>query len=48
MGEKENVVPDATTTYTVRLEPGTYYTACKFRMVGDPIGLAPFSVAESP
>ncbi len=45
VGEKENIVPDATTTYAVRLDPGTYYTACKFQMVGDPIGLAEFTVS---
>jgi iron uptake system component EfeO len=44
VGEKENVVPDATTTFTVQLQPGTYYTACKFQMVGAPIGLAEFTV----
>ena len=44
VGEKENVVPGATIGYTVRLEPGTYYTACKFQMVGAPIGLAEFTV----
>ncbi len=44
VGEKENVVPGATTNYTVQLAPGTYYTACKFQMVGAPIGLAEFTV----
>jgi iron uptake system component EfeO len=44
VGEKENVVPGATTTFTVQLQPGTYYTACKFQMVGAPIGLAEFTV----
>jgi iron uptake system component EfeO len=44
VGEKENVVPDATTSYTVHLQPGSYYTACKFQMVGAPIGLAAFTV----
>jgi iron uptake system component EfeO len=44
VGEKENVVPDAVTTYTAQLQPGTYYTACKFQMVGAPIGLAKFTV----
>jgi iron uptake system component EfeO len=44
VGEKENVVPGATTSYTVQLQPGTYYTACKFQMVGTPIGLAEFTV----
>jgi iron uptake system component EfeO len=44
VGEKENVVAGATTTYTAHLQPGTYYTACKFQMVGAPIGLAEFTV----
>lgn len=44
VGEKENVVPDQPTTFTAQLEPGTYYTACKFQMVGSPIGLAEFTV----
>jgi iron uptake system component EfeO len=44
VGEKENVVPDATTSYTVQLQPGTYFTACKFQMVGAPVGLAEFTV----
>ena len=44
VGEKENVVPGAPITYTAQLQPGTYYTACKFQMVGSPIGLAEFSV----
>jgi iron uptake system component EfeO len=44
VGEKENVVPDATTTFTAQLQPGTYYTACKFQMIGAPVGLAEFTV----
>ncbi len=28
----------------MQLQPGTYYTACKFRQVGSPIGLAAFTV----
>jgi iron uptake system component EfeO len=43
VGEKENVVP-GTTTFTAQLQPGSYYTACKFQMVGAPIGLAEFTV----
>ncbi|HEX7834328.1 MAG TPA: cupredoxin domain-containing protein [Pseudolysinimonas sp.] len=43
VGEKEDVVP-GTTTYTISLEPGTYYTACKFQMVGSPVGMAEFTV----
>lgn len=44
VGEKENVTPGQTVSYTVQLNPGTYYTACKFRLVGAPIGLAEFTV----
>ena len=44
VGEKENVVPDATTSFTAQLQPGTYYTACKFQMIGAPVGLAAFTV----
>jgi len=47
VGEKENVLPGTTTNYTVQLEPGSYFTACKFQMVGDPIGLAEFTVTGS-
>ncbi len=34
VGEKENVGPGVTTTFTTALEQGTYYTACKPNMVG--------------
>lgn len=44
VGEKENVVPGVTASYTAQLQPGTYYTACKFQMVGAPVGLAEFTV----
>jgi iron uptake system component EfeO len=44
VGEKENVVPGQTVNYTVQLDPGTYYTACKFQLVGAPVGLAEFTV----
>jgi iron uptake system component EfeO len=44
VGEKENVVPGTTVDYTLQLDPGTYYTACKFQLVGAPIGLAEFTV----
>ncbi len=44
VGEKENVTPGQTVSYVAQLEPGTYYTACKFRQVGSPIGLAEFTV----
>ncbi len=44
VGEKENVVPGATVDFTVQLDPGTYFTACKFQLVGAPVGLAEFTV----
>ncbi|GAA2031303.1 imelysin family protein [Agromyces tropicus] len=44
VGEKENVAPGQTVDFTAHLEPGTYYTACKFQQVGAPIGLAEFTV----
>jgi len=44
VGEKEDLVPGATTAYSITLEPGTYYTACKFQMVGSPVGLAELTV----
>ncbi|HWH25873.1 MAG TPA: iron uptake system protein EfeO [Pseudolysinimonas sp.] len=44
VGEKENVTPKQNVSYTLHLEPGIYYTACKFQLVGAPIGLAKFTV----
>jgi len=44
VGEKENVTPGQSVSYVAQLGPGTYYTACKFRQVGDHIGLAEFTV----
>ncbi len=44
VGEKENVTPGQSVSYVAQLEPGTYYTACKFQMVGAPVGLAKFTV----
>lgn len=44
VGEKENVTPGQEIDFTAQLEPGTYYTACKFQQVGAPIGLAEFTV----
>lgn len=44
VGEKENVTPGQTVSYVAQLNPGTYYTACKFQLVGAPIGLAEFTV----
>lgn len=43
-GEKENIGPGTTVNYVVQLAAGTYYTACKKGMVGDPIGLTKFIV----
>ncbi len=44
VGEKENVTPGQTVDYVVELQPGTYYTACKFQQIGAPIGVAAFTV----
>ncbi|OJX62295.1 MAG: hypothetical protein BGO95_08150 [Micrococcales bacterium 73-13] len=44
VGEKENVTPGQTVDYVVQLQPGTYYTACKFQQIGAPIGVAQFTV----
>jgi len=44
VGEKENVTPGQEVDFTAQLEPGTYYTACKFQQVGAPVGLAEFTV----
>lgn len=44
VGEKENITPGQTVDYVAELQPGTYYTACKFQLVGAPIGLAEFTV----
>jgi len=44
VGEKENVTPGQTISYVAQLAPGTYYTACKFQLIGAPIGLAEFTV----
>ncbi|WP_353815136.1 iron uptake system protein EfeO [Agromyces sp. SYSU T00266] len=44
VGEKENLAPGQTVDFTAHLEPGTYYTACKFQQVGAPVGLAEFTV----
>ncbi|GAB3409079.1 imelysin family protein [Schumannella luteola] len=45
VGEKENITPGQTVSYVAQLNPGTYYTACKFQQVGQPIGLASFTVS---
>ncbi|MDJ0334485.1 MAG: iron uptake system protein EfeO [Rhodoglobus sp.] len=44
VGEKENITPGQTASFVAQLEPGTYYTACKFERVGAPIGVAEFTV----
>jgi iron uptake system component EfeO len=44
VGEKENLPPGQTAPYVTRLEPGTYYTACRFQLIGPPTGLAEFTV----
>ena len=44
VGEKENVTPGQTVSYVAQLDPGTYYTACKFQLVGAPTGVAEFTV----
>jgi iron uptake system component EfeO len=47
VGERENLGTGTTVDYTVVLEPGTYYTACKKNMVGDLVGAAEFAVTDS-
>ena len=44
VGEKENVTPGQTVSYVAQLGPGTYYTACKFQLIGEPTGVAEFTV----
>ncbi len=47
VGERENLGPGTTVEYTIALEPGTYYTACKTNMVGALVGTAEFTVTDS-
>ncbi|WP_026460519.1 iron uptake system protein EfeO [Schaalia suimastitidis] len=47
VGERENVGPGTTVEYTIALQPGTYYTACKTNMVGALVGVAEFTVTDS-
>jgi len=47
VGEKENVPPGQTVSLVAQLEPGTYYTGCKFQQVGDTVGQAKFTVTGS-
>jgi iron uptake system component EfeO len=44
VGEKENVTPGQSVSYVAQLAPGTYYTACKFQLIGAPTGVAEFTV----
>ena len=44
VGEKENVTPGQTVSLVAQLEPGTYYTGCKFQQVGATIGQSKFTV----
>ncbi|WP_345764085.1 iron uptake system protein EfeO [Diaminobutyricibacter sp. McL0608] len=43
-GEKENIGPGTTVNYVVQLAEGSYYTACKKGMVGNPTDLKKFTV----
>lgn len=47
VGEKENITPGQKVSFVTNLEPGDYFTACKFQQVGAPIGLSPFTVTGS-
>ncbi|MDV8000787.1 iron uptake system protein EfeO [Rhodococcus sp. IEGM 1408] len=47
VGERENLGPGTTTDFTIVLEPGTYYTACKPNMVGEVTGVTEFTVTDS-
>lgn len=47
VGERENLAPGTTVSYTVVLEPGEYYTACKKNMVGSLVGAKKFTVSDS-
>lgn len=44
VGEKENITPGQTVSYVAQLEPGSYFTACKFEGTGSPTGVAGFTV----
>ncbi len=48
VGEKEDIGPGHAVSYVAQLEPGTYYTACKFEQTGDLVGLAKFTVTAAP
>ena len=44
VSEKENVTPGQTVSLVAQLEPGTYYTGCKFQQVGATVGQSKFTV----
>jgi iron uptake system component EfeO len=44
VAEKENITPGQSVSYVAQLEPGTYYTACKFQQAGGLVGVAKFTV----
>ncbi|AKE41960.1 putative periplasmic lipoprotein involved in iron transport [Corynebacterium kutscheri] len=46
VGERENLGPGTTTDYTLVLQPGTYYTACKKNMVGQLVDVREFTVTQ--
>ncbi|MFR9286924.1 cupredoxin domain-containing protein, partial [Varibaculum cambriense] len=46
MGEMENLAAGDKRDFTVQLEEGTYYTACKKNMVGSLVGLKEFKVTK--
>ncbi|AOZ73215.1 PbrT family lead (Pb2+) uptake porter [Boudabousia tangfeifanii] len=47
VGERENLGPGTTVNYTLNLEPGSYFTACKTNMIGALVGEAKFTVTDS-
>lgn len=47
ISERENLGPGTTTSLTVSLEPGKYFTACKKNMVGALVGVSEFTVTDS-
>ena len=47
VGERENLGPGTSVDYTVTLQPGKYFTACKKNMVGALVGATEFTVTDS-
>ncbi|ANF31122.1 PbrT family lead (Pb2+) uptake porter [Leifsonia xyli] len=45
VGEKENIGPGTTVNYVVQLAEGSYFSACRKGMVGQPTNVAAFTVA---